>query len=127
MRITTAIRERLDQNARQRRELRRAQEHSKTQQIRLEYLRLEAQTFNEMLSQVRTKEWPFVGNVKISMILAIVSMAVYVLGIFYMFQEMDLTRVEQWQFAMTALPFWLIMTLVPVAIITFLTSRNTRY
>jgi biotin transporter BioY len=59
--------------------------------------------------------------------MAISAMSIYVLGIFYMFQELDLSKVEQWQFAITALPFWLILMLIPVALITFITTRNTRY
>jgi biotin transporter BioY len=53
-------------------------------------------------------------------------MSIYVLGIFYMFQELDLSKVEQWQFAITALPFWLILMLIPVALITFITTRLSK-
>jgi hypothetical protein len=57
--------------------------------------------------------------------MSIVAMSLYVVGIFYMFKELDLSKVEQWQFAVTALPFWLIVILIPLAVITLLTSRNT--
>jgi hypothetical protein len=58
--------------------------------------------------------------------LAIFAMSFYVVGIFYMFKQIDLAKVEQWQFAMTALPFWSILVLIPVALITFFNTRSTQ-
>ena len=127
MRIATSIKDRLEQNARERRNLQDSRrEMLRAQQIQLEYLRIEAQTYQDMLNAMRSRRWSIFSNRKFTSLVAVISMALYVLGIFYMFREMDLTRVEQWQIAATALPFWLILTLVPLAIITFLISRNTR-
>ena len=129
MRIIATIKERLERNAQQRRRLvgmELNQELPRKQQIRLEYLRIEAQTYQSMLGQLRNRRWYWPKSRKIKLAIAVALMSFYVLGIFYMFKEMDLSKVEQWQFAATTLPFWLIITLVPVAIITFLTSRNTR-
>ena len=130
MRIIAAIKEKLERNAQQRRLLvgLGIQENlPRTEQIHLEYLRIEAQTYQDMLGQLRSRRWSWPKSKKISLATAVVTMSLYVLGIFYMFKEMDLSRVEHWQFAVTTLPLWLIITLVPVALITFLTSRNTRF
>ena len=128
MRISTAIKERLEQNSQQ---LRRISDEestfSRTQEIRREYLRIEAETFHNMLHQIQNRRWRIFRDKRFVLILAILSMSMYVLGMFYMFKELDLARVEQWQFAITAMPFWLILTIVPVAIITLLTALNSRY
>ena len=127
MRTASAILNRLERNAHQRRALREAGlDISRQEEIHLEYLRIEAQTFNEMLMEVQNNRWSAFRTKKFSLFMAISAMSIYVLGIFYMFQELDLSKVEQWQFAMTALPFWLILMLIPVALITFITTRNTR-
>lgn len=126
MRIIATIKDRLESNTQQRRRLGQDQVMPKTQQIRLEYLRMEAQIYHDMLGQLRNRRWSIFRNRKLSLVLAISTMSIYVLGIFYMFQEMDLARVEKWQFAATALPFWLILTLIPVAFIALITARNTR-
>lgn len=127
MRTIAAIKERLDQNARERRSL----DHfnldlPRTEQIHLEYLQIEAETYNGMLDTVRNRRWSIFRNRKFWFLLAILSMSVYVLGIFYMFRELDLTQVAQWKIALTALPFWMILTVVPLAAIAFFTTRNTR-
>jgi len=127
MRIIATIKDRLERNARQRRSLQKSKsDMMRTHQIQLEYLKIEAQTYSDMLNAMRSRSWSIFHNRKFSLLLAIVAMALYVLGIFYMFREMDLTKVEHWQMAITGLPFWLILTLIPVAVITFLTTRNTR-
>ncbi len=127
MRLAYTIKDRLEGNARQRQRLRQVgMARSRSQEIHLEYLRLEAQTFNEMLLELQNNRWIPFRTKKFSLLLAISAMSFYVLGIFYMFQELDLSKVEQWQFAITALPFWLILVLIPMAIITFLTTRSTR-
>jgi hypothetical protein len=127
MRTIAAIKERLDQNARERSIL---DHHNldlpKTGQIHLEYLRIEAETYNGMLDTVRNRRWSIFRNRKFLLLLAIISMSVYVLGVFYMFRGLDLTQVAQWEIAVTALPFWMILTVVPLAAIAFLTTRNTR-
>ena len=126
MRLAYTIKDRLEGNARQRQRLRQVgMARSRSQEIHLEYLRLEAQTFNEMLLELQNNRWIPFRTKKFSLLLAISAMSFYVLGIFYMFQELDLSKVEQWQFAITALPFWLILVLIPMAIITFLTTRST--
>ena len=99
---------------------------SRQQEIHLEYLRLEAQTFNEMLTELQSRRWIIFKNKKFSLMWSIFAMSLYVVGISYMFKELDLAKVEQWQFAITALPFWLILVLIPVAIITFLTTRLSK-
>ncbi len=127
MRIVSTIKDRIARNAHQRHKLGQAgMDRSRPQEIHLEYLRLEAHTFNEMLMELQSRQWIIFKNKKFSLMLSIFAMSFYVLGIFYMFQELDLSKVEQWQFAITALPFWLILVLIPVAIITFLTARSTR-
>ncbi len=126
MRISATIKDRLAVNAQQRRTLEPSdQALPRIEKIRMEYLDIEAETYRHMLEKL-PKGWSFFRNKRLSLVVAITTMSLYVLGIFYMFQEMDLSKVEQWQFAITALPFWLILTLIPVAIITFLTTRNTR-
>ena len=125
MRITSAIKDRLEQNAQQRRGLRLGGEGiSRTQEIHLEYLRIEEKTFNDMLIQIQDKRWKLLNNRKLLLMLTIFGMSLYVLGMFYMFKEMDLSRVEQWQFAVTAMPFWLILTIIPVAAIALITARR---
>jgi hypothetical protein len=127
MRIKSAIKERLEQNAQQHNSLQQGGRGiSRKQEIRLEYLRIEAQALNDMLHQIHNKRWQIFRDKRISLFLSILGMSIYVLGIFYMFKELDLSKVEQWQFAVTAMPFWLILTIIPVAIITFLTARNSR-
>ena len=128
MGIVSTIEDRIERNTVQRQNIINTRKGmSREQEIHLEYLRIEAETFDEMLSALQTKRWALFTNKKFLLVLAIFSMALYVLGIFYMFQDLDLSKVEQWQFAMTALPFWLILTLIPMALIAFLTARNTRY
>jgi len=125
--LAYTIKDRLEGNARQRQRLRQVgMARSRSQEIHLEYLRLEAQTFNEMLLELQNRRWTIFKNKKFSLMLSIFAMSVYVVGVFYMFKELDLSKVEQWQFAITALPFWLILVLIPMAIITFLTTRSTR-
>jgi len=125
--LAYTIQDRLEGNARQRQRLRQVgMARSRSQEIHLEYLRLEAQTFNEMLLELQNRRWTIFKNKKFSLMLSIFAMSVYVVGVFYMFKELDLSKVEQWQFAITALPFWLILVLIPMAIITFLTTRSTR-
>ena len=128
VRIIATIKNKLEQNARERVFLSKNNSHKlPTQQIQLDFLSIEAQTYNEMLSQVRSRKWSLLRNRKTSALLAIVTMSLYVLGIFYMFKEMDLSKVEHWQFGVTILPFWLILTLIPVAIIELMTTRNKRF
>lgn len=128
MGISSTIEDRLERNAAQRHTIINTRSSmSREQEIHLEYLRIEAQTFDDMLSELQTKRWALFTNKRFLLILAIFSMALYVLGIFYMFQDLDLSKVEQWQFAMTALPFWLILALIPMGLITFLTAHNSRY
>lgn len=123
MGLAYTIQDRLEGNARQRQRLRQVgMARSRQQEIHLEYLRLEAQTFNEMLTELQSRRWTIFKNRKFSLMLSIFAMSLYVVGISYMFKELDLAKVEQWQFAITALPFWLILVLIPVAIITFLTT-----
>ncbi len=123
MGLAYTIQDRLEGNARQRQRLRQVgMARSRQQEIHLEYLRLEARTFNEMLLELQSRRWTIFKNRKFSLMLSIFAMSLYVVGISYMFKELDLAKVEQWQFAITALPFWLILVLIPVAIITFLTT-----
>ena len=127
MRIIATIKNKLEQNAQERIFLSKNNSPKlPAQQIQLEFLSIEEQTYNDMLSQVRSRRWSLFRNGKAKALLAIVTMSLYVLGIFYMFKEVDLSKVEQWQFAVTILPFWLILTLIPVTIIVFLTTRNNR-
>lgn len=127
MRIVGEIKDRIQQNAHQRRMIgQTGYEMSRLEEIRLEYLRIEAQALHHMLGQLKTSPWELLKNRKVSLVTAIFSMSLYVIGIFYMFKEMDLSKVEQWQFAVTALPFWLIIILVPLAVITLLTTRNSQ-
>jgi hypothetical protein len=126
MRIVGEIENRLQKNAIQRRMINQnGYEISRQEEIRLEYLAIEAQTFNQMLDRLRNRRWTLLRNKKFAFFMSIVAMSLYVVGIFYMFKELDLSKVEQWQFAVTALPFWLIVILIPLAVITLLTSRNT--
>ncbi len=126
MGLTYTIQDRLEGNARQRRRLRRVgTARSRGQEIHLEYLRIEAQTFKDMQLQLQNRQWTIFKSRKYSLMLAIFAMSFYVVGIFYMFKQIDLAKVEQWQFAMTALPFWLILVLIPVALITFFNTRST--
>ena len=128
MGIVSTIEDRIERNAAQRNNIINTRSSmSREQEIHLEYLKIEAQTFDEMLSELQTKRWALFTNKKFLLVLGIFSMALYVLGIFYMFQDLDLSKVEQWQFAMAALPFWLILLLIPMALIAFLTARNSRY
>ena len=130
MRIVAAIKERLEQNAIQRSRLAESEvDHSlpRPEQIHLEFLRIEAQTYQEMLGQIRNRRWSWFRSKKISLAGAVGAMSLYVLGIFYMFKEMDLSRVEQWQFAVTTLPFWFIIILAPMVIIALMTSRINRF
>lgn len=127
MGLAYTIQDRLEGNARQRQRLRQVgMARSRQQEIHLEYLRLEAQTFNEMLTELQSRRWIIFKNKKFSLMWSIFAMSLYVVGISYMFKELDLAKVEQWQFAITALPFWLILVLIPVAIITFLTTRLSK-
>lgn len=127
MGLAYTIQDRLEGNARQRQRLRQVgMARSRQQEIHLEYLRLEAQTFNDMLTELQSRQWIIFKNKKFSLMLSIFAMSLYVVGISYMFKELDLAKVEQWQFAITALPFWLILVLIPVAIITFLTTRLSK-
>jgi uncharacterized membrane-anchored protein len=125
--LAYTIQDRLEGNARQRQRLRQVgMARSRPQEIHLEYLRLEAQTFNDMLTELQSRQWIIFKNKKFSLMLSIFAMSLYVVGISYMFKELDLAKVKQWQFAITALPFWLILVLIPVAIITFLTTRLSK-
>ncbi len=127
MRKMVALKERLEQNAQQRSQLLQFDiEHSlpRTKQIHLEYLRIEAQTYQEMLGQIRDRRWYWPRSKRVSLAGVVTIMSLYVLGIFYMFQEMDLSKVEQWQFAVATLPFWFIMVLVPMAIIAFMANSK---
>lgn len=127
MGLAYTIQDRLEGNARQRQRLRQVgMARSRQQEIHLEYLRLEAQTFNDMLTELQSRRWIIFKNKKFSLMLSIFAMSLYVVGISYMFKELDLAKVEQWQFAITALPFWLILVLIPMAIITFLTTRLSK-
>ena len=127
MGLAYTIQDRLEGNARQRQRLRQVgMARSRQQEIHLEYLRLEAQTFNDMLTELQSRRWIIFKNKKFYLMLSIFAMSLYVVGISYMFKELDLAKVEQWQFAITALPFWLILVLIPVAIITFLTTRLSK-
>ena len=92
----------------------------------MEYLRIEAQTFQDMLSEIRNKRWPIFNNKKLLLTFSIFAMSMYVVAVFYMFEGIDLSKVEQWQFAMTALPFWLILTIIPMVLITMFTTWKTR-
>ena len=127
MRTAAAIKERLDQNARERRSLdHQSLDLPKTEQIHLEYLQIEAEIYNSMLDTVRNRRWSIFRNRKFWLLLAIISMSLYVLGIFYIFRDLDLAQVARWKVAVTALPFWMILTVTPLAGIAFLTARNTR-
>jgi hypothetical protein len=130
MRIVATIKERMECNAQQRRHLRASgvdHDLPRKQQIYLEYLRIEAQTYEEILGQLRGRRWYWPKSKRVSLGAVITVMSLYVMGIFYMFKEMDLSKVEQWQFAVATLPFWIIMVLVPIAVISFMTSRNFRF
>jgi len=126
MRVISEIRERLEQNTHQRRDIgRNGYTVSRLDEIQMEYLNIEAKALNDMLSQVQQRRWALLKSKKFLYFLSIVSMSAYVIGMFYMFKEMDLSRVEQWQFALTALPFCLIIVVVPMALIALLTNRKT--
>ena len=130
MRIATAIKEKLERNALQRSKLAESgvdESMPRLQQIHLEFLRIEAQTYQDMLGQIRNRRWSWFRSKKVSLAVAVVVMSLYVLGIFYMFKEMDLSKVEQWQFAVTTLPFWFIIILAPMVIIALMTSRINRF
>jgi len=127
MRITAIIKDRLEKNLQQRRRLWSGEGQSRLQEIHQEYLNIEAETLNHMLHQIQGRRWKLFRDRRFTLILAVLGMSIYVLGIFYMFKELDLSRVEQWQFAVTALPFWLILTIIPVVIITILTARISRW
>lgn len=130
MRIVAAIKEKLERNALQRSQLSESgvdQSIPRPQQIHLEFLRIEAQTYQDMLGQIRNRRWSWFRSKKVSLAGAVVAMSLYVLGIFYMFKEMDLSKVEQWQFAVTTLPFWFIIILAPMVIIALMTSRINRF
>lgn len=127
MRIATAIKERLEQNSQQLRQITDDSSDSRKQQIQREYLKIEAEAFHTMLDQIQRRRWRIFRDRKFMLVMAILSMSMYVLGMFYMFKELDLARVEQWQFAVTAMPLWLILIIVPMAIITLLTARKSRY
>jgi len=125
--MISAIQDRIAENTQQRRVLNQVGvDRSRQEEIHLEYLRIEARTFNEMLIEVRNNRWAPFRTRKFLAFVAIVAMSCYVLGIFYMFKELDLSKVEQWQSAITALPFGLILVIIPMALMAFLTARNTR-
>ena len=127
MGIVSTIKDRLQDNAAQRKDLRSyGSGLSRSQEIHLEYLRLEAQTFQDMLSEIQNKRWYIFSNKKFLLTLSIFAMSMYVMGIFYMFEGIDLSKVEQWQFAMAALPFWLILMIIPMVLITIFTTWKTR-
>jgi len=127
MGIVSAIENRLESNAEQRHKIQSiGNGRSREQEIHLEYLKIEAKTFDDMISELQTKRWALFSNKRFLFVLAVFAMSLYVMGIFYMFQDLDLSKVEQWQFAMTALPFWLILSLIPMALIAFLTARSSR-
>ncbi len=125
MRVSAKIRERLQQNEFQRRDIGRNGFATRLDEIQMEYLSIEAQALDHMLVQLQKRRWTRLRGRKSTYFIAIFAMAAYVIGIFYMFKGMDLTKVEQWQFAVTALPFWLIIVLIPVTLITLLTTRNS--
>ena len=126
MRASAKIRERIQQNEFQSHDLgRNGLTLTRLDEIQMEYLSIEAQALDHMLVQLQKRRWNRFRGRKSTYFIAIFTMAAYVVGIFYMFKGMDLSKVEQWQFAITALPFWLIIVLVPVALITLLTSRKS--
>ncbi|MDH3708522.1 MAG: hypothetical protein OER04_01475 [Cyclobacteriaceae bacterium] len=125
MRISSAIKEKLHQNAARTQAIRQHQQLTRVQQIELEYLQMEAQTFQEMLTKLKKSWWRRLLPRKNVFYLAIVlGMSTYVVSMFNVFDQMDLNKVEQWEFAVTAVPFWLMIALVPMAIITLLTSND---
>ena len=125
MRTSSAIKEKLHQNAARIQAIRQHQQLTRVQQIELEYLQMEAQTFQDMLSKLKKSWWRRLIPRKNVFYLAIVlGMSTYVVSMFNVFDQMDLSKVEQWEFAVTAVPFWLMIALVPMAIITLLTSND---
>ena len=125
MRTSSAIKEKLHQNAARIQAIRQHQQLTRVQQIELEYLQMEAQTFQEMLSKLKKSWWRRLLPRKNVFYLAIVlGMSTYVVSMFNVFDQMDLNKVEQWEFAVTAVPFWLMIALVPMAIITLFTSND---
>ncbi len=125
MRTSSAIKEKLHQNAARIQAIRQHQQLTRVQQIELEYLQMEAQTFQEMLSKLKKSWWRRLLPRKNVFYLAIVlGMSTYVVSMFNVFDQMDLSKVEQWEFAVTAVPFWLMIALVPMAIITLFTSND---
>lgn len=124
MRISTAIKERLHQNAVRTRAIEQQPKLNKVQQIELEYLQMEAQTFERMLSQLKKSWWKQILRKHLFFTMILLGMSLYVVSISRVFDQMDLSKVEQWEFAVTAMPFWMMMALVPMAVITLFSSRD---
>ena len=125
MRTSSAIREKLQQNAARIAAIRTYDSLNRLQQIELDYLQMEAETFQLMLEKAKKSWWKrLVPRKSIFFMITLLAMSAYVVSIFEVFDQMDLSKVKQWEFAVTAMPFWLMMALIPMAFITILTSKE---
>ena len=126
MRTSSAIKEKLHQNAARIAAIRTHESLSRLQQIELEYLLMEAETFQQILEKSKKTWWKrLLPRKSVFFILTLLAMSAYVVSIFEVFDQMDLSKVKQWEFAVTAMPFWLMLALVPMAVITILTSNES--
>ena len=125
MRTSSTIKEKLQQNAARIEAIRTYDSLNRLQQIELEYLQMEAETFQLMLEKAKKSWWKrLIHRKSIFFMIILMAMSAYVVSIFEVFDQMDLSKVKQWEFAVTAMPFWLMMALIPMAVITILTSNK---
>jgi|GEM_PF-5938191 len=126
MRISSTIKERLQQNADRLNEI-QAQESTLTpvERIMVEYLEQEAETFNEMLLMLEQNRWRRIFTWKNwGFALTLLALSTYVVLVFQMFKGLDLSRVQQWEFVVTALPFWLMMAVIPMGAFLIFINRK---
>ncbi len=126
MRTSTAIRARLQENALRMKAIQEVDAQlSRVQQIEIEYLMMEAETFNDMLGKLNNSWWRrLISPKQARFTIALLAMSLYVVSIYRIFSTIDLSQVEQWEFVATALPFWLICALVPIAMFTLIVSKD---
>jgi hypothetical protein len=128
MRISSTIKERLQQNADRMQEI-LDQDTTLTpvQRIQMEYLEEEAEAFRAILNTLEQNRWRNFFNWRNWVFwVALLGLSTYVVFVFQMFKNLDLTRVEPWEFVVTALPFWLLMAMIPVTALFMIFKRKRR-
>ncbi len=125
MRTSTLIKERLQQNTEKLMAIQRNSQLSKVQQLEMEYLEIEAETFRQMLTKVGGKGWKnWLLRKWVSFSVVLLSLSFYVVLVFHMFGSIDLSKVQQWEFVVTAMPFWLMAIVVPIALVVLIAPGN---